>query len=192
MHEGCHIVHVVQNRDVFELHGVEERLEAGGVFLILARQKDKVHVLEAAQEGECAVHLRAKANVRLRQTGTGHHQHNGLVSGEIELLEFFLAIVVRIKPGANGDACNADFGLGNFTGAKCLGHKFVGYAEQIGVLVGPKAFDFIVCWYADDGIIDTRDDAGTHSDVGRRDVCCDHGYGPAGADIFVEGREHNT
>ena len=192
MHEGRHVVHVVQNRDVFELHGVEERLEAGGVFLILARQKDKVHVLEAAQEGECAVHLRAKANVRLRQTGTGHHQHNGLVSGEIELLEFFLAIVVRIKPGANGDACNADFGLGNFTGAKCLGHKFVGYAEQVGVLVGPKAFDFIVCWYADDRIIDTRDDAGTHSDVGRRDVCRDHGYGPAGADIFVEGREHNT
>ena len=138
------------------------------------------------------VHRGTETHVWLRQTGAGHHQYNGLVSGEIELLEFFLAIVVRIKPGANGDACNADFGLGNFTGAKCLGHKFVGYAEQVGVLVGPKAFDFIVCWYADDRIIDTLDDAGTHSDVGRRDVCCDHGYGPAGADIFVEGREHNT
>ena len=37
VHEGRHVVHVVQNCDVFELHGVEERLEASGVFLILAR-----------------------------------------------------------------------------------------------------------------------------------------------------------
>ena len=37
VHEGRHVVHVVQNRDVVEFHGVEERLESGGVFLILAR-----------------------------------------------------------------------------------------------------------------------------------------------------------
>ena len=48
VHEGRHVVHVVQNRNVFEFHGVEERLEAVGVFLILARQKDKMHVLKAA------------------------------------------------------------------------------------------------------------------------------------------------
>ena len=48
MHEGRHVVDIVQHRDIFELHGIEERLEAGGVFLILARQKDKVHVFEAA------------------------------------------------------------------------------------------------------------------------------------------------
>ena len=85
MHEGCHVVDIVQYRDIFELHGVEERFETGGVFLILARQKDKVHVLETAQEGEGAVHLRAKADVRLRQAGTGHYQHDGLVGGEVEL-----------------------------------------------------------------------------------------------------------
>ena len=37
VHEGRHVVHVVQNRDVVEFHGVEERLESGSVFLILAR-----------------------------------------------------------------------------------------------------------------------------------------------------------
>ena len=37
VHEGRHVVYVVQNRDVVELHGVEERFESGGVFLILAR-----------------------------------------------------------------------------------------------------------------------------------------------------------
>ena len=48
VHEGRHVVDIVQHRDIFELHGIEECLEAGGVFLILARQKDKVHVFEAA------------------------------------------------------------------------------------------------------------------------------------------------
>ena len=43
-----------------------------------------------------------------------------------------------------------------------------------------------------DRVIDTRDDAGAHSDVGRRNVCCDHSYGPAGPDVFVEGGEHNS
>ena len=94
VHEGYHVVHVVQNRDVFELHGVEERLEAGGVFLILARQKDKVHVLEAAQEGECAVHRGTETHVWLGQTGAGHHQYDGFVYGEIELAQLFLAIVI--------------------------------------------------------------------------------------------------
>ena len=129
MHKRCHVIDVVKNRDVLEFHGIEKRFETGGIFGILARQKDKVHVLEAAQEGEGAVHLRAKANVRLRQTCAGHHQHNELVCGEIELLEFFLAVVVRIKPGANGDARNADLCLGNLTGAECFGHKLVCYAE---------------------------------------------------------------
>ena len=67
VHEGRHVVHVVQYRDVVELHGVEERLETGGIFGVFARQKDKVHVLETAQEGEGAVHLRAKADVRLHR-----------------------------------------------------------------------------------------------------------------------------
>ena len=47
-HKRCHIIDIVQNRDVFELHGVEERFEAGGIFGVFARQKDKVHVFEAA------------------------------------------------------------------------------------------------------------------------------------------------
>ena len=37
VHEGRHVIYVVQYRHVVELHGVEERLESGGVFLILAR-----------------------------------------------------------------------------------------------------------------------------------------------------------
>ena len=48
VHKRCHIIDIVQNRDVFELHGVEERFEAGGIFGVFARQKDKVHVFEAA------------------------------------------------------------------------------------------------------------------------------------------------
>ena len=48
MHEGRHVVDIVQHRDVIELHGVEERFEAGGIFGVFARQKDKVHVFEAA------------------------------------------------------------------------------------------------------------------------------------------------
>ena len=44
-----------------------------------------MHVLKAAQEGECVVHRRSKADVRLRQAGTGHYQHDGLVGGYVEL-----------------------------------------------------------------------------------------------------------
>ena len=54
VHEGRHVVHVVQNRDVVEFHGVEERLEAGGVFLILARQK---------RQNACPQRLRKKGSV---------------------------------------------------------------------------------------------------------------------------------
>ena len=85
MHEGCHVVDIVQHRDVLELHGIEERLQPGGILHVFAGQKDKVHVFEASQEGECVVHRRAKADVRLRQAGTGHYQHDGLVDGEVEL-----------------------------------------------------------------------------------------------------------
>ena len=48
MHEGRHVIHVVQNCDIFELHGVEERLQPGGILHVFAGQKDKVHVLKAA------------------------------------------------------------------------------------------------------------------------------------------------
>ena len=58
--------------------------------------------------------------------------------------------------------------------------------------MGPKAFDFIVCWYADDRIIDTRNYAGAHGNIGCCDVRCDHGYRPAATNIFVEGGEHNS
>ena len=85
MHEGRHVVDIVQHRDVLELHGIEERLQPGGILQVFARQKDKVHVFEAAQEGECVVHRRAKADVRLRQAGTGHYQYDGLIGGEVEL-----------------------------------------------------------------------------------------------------------
>ena len=85
MHEGRHVVDIVQHRDVLELHGIEERLQPGGILQVFARQKDKVHVFEAAQEGEYVVHRSAKADVRLRQAGTGHYQNDGLVSGEVEL-----------------------------------------------------------------------------------------------------------
>ena len=85
MHEGGHVVDIVQHRDVLELHGVEEGLQPGGILHVFAGQKDKVHVLEAAQEGECVVHRRAKADVWLRQAGAGHYQHDGLVGGEVEL-----------------------------------------------------------------------------------------------------------
>ena len=61
VHERCHVIDIVKDRDVFEFHGFEEPFQARGVFRVLARQKDKVHVLEATEEGEGVVHRRAKA-----------------------------------------------------------------------------------------------------------------------------------
>ena len=58
--------------------------------------------------------------------------------------------------------------------------------------MGPKSFDFVVGRYADDRIIDTRNYAGTHGNIGCCDVRCDHGYRPAATNIFVEGGEHNA
>ena len=101
-------------------------------------------------------------------------------------------MVFGVESGSNGDSRNADLCLGNLAWAQRFGHKFVSHAEQVGVFVGPKTLNFIVRWHANDRIIDTRDDAGAHSNIGCRDVCCDYGYGPAGADIFVEGWEHNA
>ena len=48
VHEGRHVVDIVQHRDVLELHGIEERLQPGGILHVFARQKDKVHVFKAA------------------------------------------------------------------------------------------------------------------------------------------------
>ena len=58
--------------------------------------------------------------------------------------------------------------------------------------MGPPALDFVVGRYADDRIIDTRNYAGTHGNIGCCDVRCDYGYGPAAANIFVECGEHNS
>ena len=58
--------------------------------------------------------------------------------------------------------------------------------------MGPPSLDFVVGRYADDRIIDTRNYAGTHGNIGCCDVRCDHGYGPAATNIFVEGGEHNS
>lgn len=87
-----------------------------------------MHVFEASQEGE-VVHRRAKADVRLRQTGTGHYQHNGLVGGEVELCELFLAIVIRVESGANRNAGNANLCLRYLARTQRFGHKFVGNTE---------------------------------------------------------------
>ena len=129
MHEGRHVVDIVQHRDVLELHGIEERLQPGGILHVFAGQKDKVHVFEAAQKGECVVHRRAKPDVRLRQTGPGHYQHDGLVGGEVELGKLFLAIVIRVESGANRNAGNANLCLGHLARSQRFGHKFVGNTE---------------------------------------------------------------
>lgn len=51
VHKRCHVIDIVKNRDVLEFHGIEERFETGGIFGVLARQKDKVHVLELRRKG---------------------------------------------------------------------------------------------------------------------------------------------
>ena len=58
--------------------------------------------------------------------------------------------------------------------------------------MGPPSLDFVVGRYADDRIIDTRNYAGAHGNIGCCDVRCNHGYGPAATNIFVEGGEHNS
>ena len=58
--------------------------------------------------------------------------------------------------------------------------------------MGPPSLDFVVGRYADDRIIDTRNYAGAHGNIGCCDVCRNHGYGPAATNIFVEGGEHNS
>lgn len=48
VHKRCHIIDIVQNRDVFRASWRRRAFEAGGIFGVFARQKDKVHVFEAA------------------------------------------------------------------------------------------------------------------------------------------------
>ena len=54
------------------------------------------------------VHRGTETHVWLGQTGTGHHQYDGFVYGEIELAQLILAFVIGIETGSDGDARYAD------------------------------------------------------------------------------------
>lgn len=57
---------------------------------------------------------------------------------------------------------------------------------------GATNLDLVIGRYANDGIVDARNDARADGDVGCRDMCGYHGNGPASSNVFVKCGEHDV